>query len=79
MVNSVSLERSEAIRLAADAGAVVIAAATGATSMPTNQEERLGNLHTLIGLLSKAGLALGDIYLDPAGVPGLRGSEQRRD
>jgi hypothetical protein len=69
MVNSVSLERKDAIRLAANAGAAVIAAASGETSMPTSQEERLENLDKLMDLLQQAGLGLGDIYLDPLVFP----------
>jgi hypothetical protein len=69
MVNSVSLERKEAISLAREAGAVVIAGAGGETSMPTSKEERLVNLERLVELLQKAGLSLADIHLDPLVFP----------
>jgi 5-methyltetrahydrofolate--homocysteine methyltransferase len=69
MVNSVSLERKDAIQIARDAGAVVIAAATGETSMPTNKEERITNLKSLVAQLERAGFALPQIYLDPLVFP----------
>jgi cobalamin-dependent methionine synthase I len=69
MVNSVSLERQQAIGIAAEAGAVLIAAATGEASMPTSQEERLANLERLVTMLEKTGFGRGDIYLDPLVFP----------
>jgi 5-methyltetrahydrofolate--homocysteine methyltransferase len=69
MVNSVSLERKEAVRAAGAAGAAVIAAAGGEGAMPTNKEERLANVERLMALLDKAGLRLGDVYLDPLVFP----------
>jgi 5-methyltetrahydrofolate--homocysteine methyltransferase len=69
MVNSVSLERKDAIQIARDAGAVVIAAATGETSMPTNKEERITNLKSLVAQLEREGFSLPQIYLDPLVFP----------
>jgi 5-methyltetrahydrofolate--homocysteine methyltransferase len=69
MVNSVSLERKEAIQVAKSAGAVVIAAATGETSMPTDKQERIDNLKSLIALLEQNGHGLSQIYLDPLVFP----------
>jgi len=69
MVNSVSLERKEAIPVAKDAGAVVIAAATGETSMPTDKDERIENLRSLISQLEKEGFSHAQIYLDPLVFP----------
>ena len=69
MVNSVSLERVKAIEVAREAGAVVIAGATGETSMPTTVEERLQNFAKLIPKLTETGFASGDIYLDPLVFP----------
>jgi cobalamin-dependent methionine synthase I len=69
MVNSVSLERKEAIEAAAEAGAVVIAAASGEASMPTNKEERIANLKSLISQLEQNGFTPGRIYLDPLVFP----------
>lgn len=69
MVNSVSLERSAAIEIAAEAGAVVIAGATGETSMPSTVEDRLENFDRLLPKLTEAGFAYGDMYLDPLVFP----------
>jgi len=69
MVNSVSLERKEAIGTAAEAGAVVIAAATGETNMPTGKEERIANLKRLVELLEQNGFSPPRIYLDPLVFP----------
>jgi len=69
MVNSVSLERKEAVQVARSAGAVVIAAASGEASMPTNKEERVANLKTLIALLEQGGFTFPRIHLDPLVFP----------
>jgi 5-methyltetrahydrofolate corrinoid/iron sulfur protein methyltransferase len=69
MVNSVSLERKDAVEIAATASAAVIAAATGQASMPTNKEERIANLESLIGLLEKNGFTNARIHLDPLVFP----------
>jgi 5-methyltetrahydrofolate--homocysteine methyltransferase len=69
MVNSISLERSAAINVAAEAGAVVIAGATGETSMPSTLEDRLENFDCLLPKLTEAGFAYEDIYLDPLVFP----------
>jgi hypothetical protein len=69
MVNSVSLERRAAVQIAREAKAVVIAAAAGQTSMPTNKQERLVNLERLLALLSKEGFAAQEIHLDPLVFP----------
>lgn len=69
MVNSVSLERRRAIELAAAAGAVVIAGASGEASMPSGKEDRMENLVRLVGILHSEGLKDGRIYLDPLVFP----------
>jgi 5-methyltetrahydrofolate--homocysteine methyltransferase len=69
LVNSVSLERQQAVRAAAAAGAAVIAAAGGESAMPSNKEERVANLDRLLGHLSKEGIGLGEVYLDPLVFP----------
>jgi len=65
MVNSISLERADAIQAAGDASAVVIAGATGETRMPSTVEDRLYNYDQLLPRLIQAGFQLNDIYLDP--------------
>ena len=69
MVNSVSLERVEAIGVAAQFNAVVIASAAGEKDLPANTEERLANLDRLMPKLQAAGRRPGDIYVDPLVFP----------
>jgi 5-methyltetrahydrofolate--homocysteine methyltransferase len=69
MVNSVSLERKDAVEIAKSAGAVVIAAASGEASMPTDKEERIANLKSLTTLLEGSGFSASQIHLDPLVFP----------
>jgi 5-methyltetrahydrofolate--homocysteine methyltransferase len=69
MVNSVSLERAEAVGLAARYGAVVIASAAGETGLPNSVEERMANLDRLMGKLKEAGFKRGAIHVDPLVYP----------
>ena len=69
MINSVSLERKDAVALAASHNAVVIASAAGESDLPTDTEGRLANLDALMPLLRDAGLADGDIHIDPLVFP----------
>ena len=69
MVNSVSLERQSAIRIAADFRAVVIASAAGEKDLPSDTPTRLANISRLVPLLAAAGIKGGDIYFDPLVFP----------
>ncbi len=69
MVNSVSLERHQAIEIAKQAGACVVAGAGSETSMPSSTEDRVENLDRLVALLDAAGIGHGDIYFDPLVFP----------
>ncbi|MCX7590949.1 MAG: dihydropteroate synthase, partial [Kiritimatiellae bacterium] len=69
MVNSVSLERAEAIPVALEHNAVVIASAAGAKGLPSSREERLANIHVLVEKLQKAGLEKEAIHVDPLVLP----------
>lgn len=69
MVNSVSLERAEAITVAAEFNAVVIASAAGESDLPSTADERMTNLGVLMPRLEKAGLSLSDIHVDPLVFP----------
>jgi 5-methyltetrahydrofolate--homocysteine methyltransferase len=69
MVNSVSLERAEAVNVAAASNAVVIASAAGEKDLPSTTEQRLENLGRLMPKLQAAGLKPGDIYVDPLVFP----------
>ncbi len=69
MVNSVSLERQEAIAVAAEFKAVVIASAAGEKDLPSDTAQRLANIARLMPMLRTAGLQDGDIYVDPLVFP----------
>jgi len=69
MVNSVSLERKDAIAVAARYRAVVIASAAGEKGLPNAVAERLANIEKLVGLLKAAGFNDADLHLDPLVFP----------
>lgn len=69
MVNSVSLEREDAIALAAELGAVVIASAAGRSDLPSTADERLANLAVLVPKLREAGFSAPDMHIDPLVFP----------
>ncbi len=69
MVNSVSLERQDAIRVAAQFNAVVIASAAGEKDLPSDTEQRLANIARLMPMLRSAGLKDEAIYVDPLVFP----------
>lgn len=69
MVNSVSLERQDAIKVSAEFKAVVIASAAGEKDLPSDTEQRLANISRLMPKLEAAGIRGGDIYIDPLVFP----------
>lgn len=69
MINSISLEREEAVALAAEYDAAVVASAAGRERLPANTAERLENLGQLIPKLQTVGIALPDIHIDPLVFP----------
>jgi 5-methyltetrahydrofolate--homocysteine methyltransferase len=69
MINSASLERIEALGLAAELKAPVVVTAGGESAMPTNSDERLQNADRIIEASLHAGIALEQIYLDPLVFP----------
>jgi 5-methyltetrahydrofolate--homocysteine methyltransferase len=70
MVNSVSLERANAIAVAAEFKASVIASAAGEKDLPSSTTGRLENLGTLMRKLKDAGFDSYDrIYIDPLVFP----------
>ncbi len=69
MVNSVSLERTEAISVAAEYNAVVIASAAGEADLPQSCEERMANFARLVPMLADAGLKGSDLHFDPLVFP----------
>ncbi len=69
MVNSVSLERFDAIDVAREANAVVIASAAGKTDLPADVEGRMSNLAELMPELKSKGFEDSDIHIDPLVLP----------
>jgi 5-methyltetrahydrofolate--homocysteine methyltransferase len=69
MVNSVSLERTDAIATAAEHNAVVVASAAGEKDLPDSVGGRLANLAALMPFLRDAGLRDPDIHIDPLVFP----------
>ena len=69
MVNSVSLERTDAVDLAREFDAVVIASAAGAAGLPTDVDGRMNNLAELMPALKESGFSLDRIHIDPLVFP----------
>jgi 5-methyltetrahydrofolate--homocysteine methyltransferase len=69
MVNSVSLERRDAVDVAAALKAVVIASAAGEKGLPSTMEEGLANIDRLMPILRAAGLKPEHIHVDPLVFP----------
>lgn len=69
MLNSASLERADAIGLAAEFDAAVVASAAGEKALPRTVEERLANLRDLVGRLRKLGRPDDSLFLDPLVFP----------
>ncbi len=79
MLNSLSLERMAAIEVAREFNAVVIAGATGESSMPSTVEERLQNFDKLMPMLADTGIAMCDIYLGPLVFPASVNAQNSKD
>lgn len=69
MINSVSLERQEAIGMAGAFKAVVIASAAGEKDLPNSPEERMANIDRLMPMLRVEGFEDDDIHIDPLVFP----------
>ena len=65
MLNSASLERTEALDLAVAHQARVIVTAAGVRGMPADDTARVENASRMIDAARALGLALGDIFVDP--------------
>lgn len=68
MINSISLEEDRfrgLLRLVTSKPCKVVALCMAQTSMPTTADERIAVASELIERLTKAGIALEDIYVDP--------------
>jgi 5-methyltetrahydrofolate--homocysteine methyltransferase len=69
LLNSASLERTDALALAQRHNARVIVTAAGETAMPEGSAERLANASRMVEAARAQGLALSDIYIDPLVFP----------
>lgn len=65
MLNSASLERPEAVDLAARYNSRAIVMSSGKTGLPSGVDDRCENLDAVIDMARSAGLAMGDLFADP--------------
>lgn len=65
MLNSISLERPEAIDLAVKHQCHVVALPVSETGMPSGKADRLANIDALLGELNDAEIPQPDTYVDP--------------
>jgi 5-methyltetrahydrofolate corrinoid/iron sulfur protein methyltransferase len=69
MVNSVSLEREDAVDTVIEYKAEAIVSAAGKTGLPTTVEERLANFTGIMEILGKMGMGQNKMHLDPLVFP----------
>ncbi len=69
MLNSVSLERPDAVEIAIEEGAVVVASAAGVSGLPSTVEERMTNIDAIIATLREKGMKDNEIHVDPLVFP----------
>lgn len=69
VLNSASLERTEAVQLAVEFGARPIVTAAGAEGMPSDAAERVDNASRMVEAALATGVDLGDIFVDPLVFP----------
>jgi 5-methyltetrahydrofolate--homocysteine methyltransferase len=69
MLNSASLERIEALELAARLKGPVVVTAAGESGMPTNAEERVVNASRMVEASLAVGIPLDRIFVDPLVFP----------
>ncbi len=69
MLNSASLERIEALHLAARLQGPVVVTAAGESGMPSDAEERVVNASRMVEASLAAGIPLHQIYVDPLVFP----------
>lgn len=69
MVNSVSLERTDAIAMIRQFDAEAVVSAAGKDVMPANLEERMANFEKIVALLNKSGMRRPQMHLDPLVLP----------
>ncbi len=69
MVNSVSLEREEAVDVVIEYGADAIVSAAGKSGLPSSAEERIANFRAIVDILDTKGMARRKMHLDPLVFP----------
>jgi cobalamin-dependent methionine synthase I len=69
MLNSASLERQEALGVAAELGCAVVVTGAGAAGMPSDADERVANSSRMVELALSRGIPLDRIYVDPLVFP----------
>ena len=69
MLNSVALERLEALDLAIEHNARVIVTAAKEDGMPSDEHERLENVRRIVEAARSKGIETADIYVDPLFFP----------
>ena len=69
MLNSASLERLEALDLAAEYRAKVIVTAAGSAGMPSSADERVENASRMVEAALAMGIGAEDIFVDPLVFP----------
>ena len=69
IVNSVALERIEALDLVKKHDAKVVITAAGASGMPSNDVERLENVAEIMESVRSRDVALNDVFVDPLAFP----------
>ncbi len=69
MLNSASLERTDAVDLAVRFEARVIVTAAGESGMPADAGERVENASRMVEAALGAGIEIGDIFVDPLVFP----------
>ena len=69
MLNSVALERIEALDMVIEHDACVVVTAAKEDGMPENEHERLENVGKIVEAALSKGIAKSDIYVDPLFFP----------
>jgi cobalamin-dependent methionine synthase I len=69
MLNSASLERLQALDLAADHSACVVATAAGESAMPDSADERVANAARVVAAAQQRGIPVERIFIDPLVFP----------
>ncbi|MFN8221655.1 MAG: dihydropteroate synthase [Gaiellales bacterium] len=69
MLNSASLERLEALDVAAAHGCAVVVTAAGEAGMPSDTDQRVANASRMVEAALAKGIPLGKLYVDPLVFP----------